>query len=51
MNLNSVCRFKKTGPGHRVTERPTNFVSVNNIVNDKRPTEPIRPKVKNCLNS
>ena len=22
MNLNSVCRFKKTGPGHRVTERP-----------------------------
>jgi hypothetical protein len=23
MNLNSVCRFKKTGPGHRVTERPT----------------------------
>ena len=22
MNLNSVCRFKKTGLGHRVTERP-----------------------------
>jgi len=22
MNLNSVCRFKKAGPGHRVTERP-----------------------------
>ena len=29
MNLNSDCRFKKTGPGHRVTERPTNFFSLN----------------------
>ena len=34
MNLNSVYRFKKTGPGHRVTERPT--------IDSNRPQNQIR---------